>query len=74
MIRAFKALAQAGAPDALALATGISEALITTAGGLFAAIPAVIAYNQYVQRIKEFGSMMDDFGLEFLNLTERYFK
>jgi hypothetical protein len=32
-----------------------------------------MAYNQFVQRIKEFGSMMDDFGLEFLNLTERFF-
>ena len=52
---------------------GISEALITTAAGLFAAIPAVIAYNQFVQRLKEFGALMDDFGLEFLNMTERYF-
>jgi len=40
---------------------------------LFAAIPAVIAYNQFLQRLKEFGSLMDDFGLEFLNMTERHF-
>src|SRR5690606_40434865 len=45
MIRAFKALAQAGAPDALALATGISEALINTAGGLFVAILGIVFYN-----------------------------
>jgi biopolymer transport protein TolQ len=40
---------------------------------LFAAIPAVIAYNIFLQRIKEFGTQMDDFSLEFLNMTERYF-
>jgi biopolymer transport protein TolQ len=55
------------------VAPGISEALITTAAGLFAAIPAVMAYNQFLQRVKEFGSLMDDFALEFLNMTERYF-
>jgi hypothetical protein len=36
-------------------------------------VPAVIAYNQFVAQIKEFGSMMDDFGLEFLNIVERHF-
>ena len=74
IIDAFHGMGTAGTASLRSVAPGISEALITTAGGLFAAIPAVIAYNQYVQRIKEFGSMMDDFGLEFLNLTERYFK
>jgi biopolymer transport protein TolQ len=55
------------------VAPGISEALVTTAAGLFAAIPAVVAYNQFVQRLKEFGALMDDFALEFLNMTERHF-
>jgi biopolymer transport protein TolQ len=53
------------------VAPGISEALITTAAGLATAIPAVIAYNQFQQTIKEFGARMDDFSLEFLNIVER---
>ncbi len=70
---AFHGLGMAGAASLRSVAPGISEALITTAAGLFAAIPALIAYNQFLQRLKEFGSMLDDFTLEFLNLTERYF-
>lgn len=70
---AFHGLGTAGAASLRSVAPGISEALITTAAGLFAAIPALIAYNQFVQRLKEFGSMLDDFALEFLNMTERYF-
>jgi biopolymer transport protein TolQ len=70
---AFHGLGTAGTASLRSVAPGISEALITTAAGLFAAIPAVIAYNQFVQRLKEFGALMDDFGLEFLNMTERYF-
>ena len=54
-----------------AVAPGVSEALITTAAGLFAAIPAVIAYNQFTQAMREFGARMDDFSLEFLNTVER---
>lgn len=70
---AFHGLGIAGGATLRSVAPGISEALITTAAGLFAAIPALIAYNQYVQRLKEFGSMLDGFALEFLNMTERYF-
>jgi biopolymer transport protein TolQ len=73
IIDAFNGLGTAGGASLQSVAPGIAEALITTAGGLFAAIPAVIAYNQYLQRIKEFGGMMDEFALEFLNMTERYF-
>jgi biopolymer transport protein ExbB len=54
MIRAFKAMAYTGAPDALQLATGISEALINTAGGLFAAIAGIVAYNYFVSRVDGF--------------------
>ena len=73
IIDAFQGLGSAGTASLRSVAPGISEALIATAAGLFAAIPAVVAYNQFVQRIKEFGALMDDFSLEFLNMTERYF-
>ncbi len=70
---AFHGLGIAGTASFRSVAPGISEALITTAAGLFAAIPAVVAYNHFVQRVKEFGALMDDFALEFLNMTERHF-
>jgi biopolymer transport protein TolQ len=73
IIDAFQGLGAAGTASLRSVAPGISEALVTTAAGLFAAIPAVIAYNAFLQRIKTFGAMMDDFALEFLNMTERYF-
>ena len=55
------------------VAPGIAEALITTAVGLFTAIPAVIAYNLFLQRIKGQITDMEDFSLEFLNITERLY-
>jgi len=73
IIDAFQGLGTSGAASIRSVAPGISEALITTAAGLFTAIPAVIAYNHFVQRIKEFGALMDDFASEFLNMTERNF-
>jgi biopolymer transport protein TolQ len=73
IIDAFNGLGMASTASLQSVAPGIAEALVTTAGGLFAAIPAVIAYNHYLQRIKEFGSRLDEFALEFLNMTERYF-
>ena len=73
IIDAFHGLATAGTASLHSVAPGIAEALITTAAGLFTAIPAVIAYNIFLQRIKVFGAQMDDFALEFLNMTERYF-
>src|SRR5207248_647683 len=71
IIDAFHGLGTAGAATLRAVAPGISEALITTAAGLATAIPAVIAYNQYMQQIREFGARMDDFGLELLNNIDR---
>src|ERR1017187_652051 len=71
IIDAFHGLGTAGAATLRAVAPGVSEALITTAAGLFAAIPAVIAYNMFTQHIREFGSRMDDFGLELINEVER---
>lgn len=74
IIDAFQQLSTAGAASLRAVAPGISEALITTALGLAAAIPAAIFYNIFGSAIKEFGSRMEDFILEFLNLMERSFE
>ena len=71
IIDAFHGLGTAGAATLRAVAPGISEALITTAAGLFAAIPAVIAYNMFTHSLREFSARMDDFALEFLNAVER---
>jgi len=70
IIDAFHGLGTAGAATLRAVAPGISEALITTAAGLAAAIPAVIAYNLIVSSIREFASRGDDFTLEMLNAVE----
>jgi biopolymer transport protein TolQ len=53
------------------VAPGIAEALIATAVGLFAAVPAVIAYNYFLGRIKDVIADMEDFSLEFLSIAER---
>lgn len=71
IIDAFQGLGNAGAATLRAVAPGISEALITTAAGLFAAIPAVIAYNIFTHSMKEFGARMDDFSMEMMNVIER---
>ena len=62
MIKAFSALAQAGAPDALALATGISEALINTAFGITGSTIALIMYNFFSTKIDSFTFKMDEAG------------
>jgi biopolymer transport protein TolQ len=71
IIDAFHGLGTAGAATLRAVAPGISEALITTAAGLAAAIPAVIAYNLIGASIREFAARSDDFALEMLNAVER---
>ena len=71
IIDAFHGLGTAGAATLRAVAPGISEALVTTAAGLAAAIPAVIAYNHFTHSIREFAARMGDFALEFLNAVER---
>jgi biopolymer transport protein TolQ len=71
IIDAFHGLGTAGAATLRAVAPGISEALITTAAGLAAAIPAVIAYNLIIASVREMASRNDDFTLEMLNLVER---
>ena len=71
IIDAFHGLGTAGAATLRAVAPGISEALITTAAGLAAAIPAVIAYNLIGSSIREFAARGDDFAMEMLNAVER---
>ena len=73
IINAFQGLGQGSTTTIQAVAPGISEALVATAAGLFAAIPAVIGYNHFVNRLRHFGAEMDDFSTEFLNLIERSF-
>src|SRR6185312_2558414 len=71
IIDAFHGLGTAGAATLRAVAPGISEALITTAAGLAAAIPAVIAYNLIGGSIRELAARGDDFAMEVLNAVER---
>lgn len=52
------------------MAPGVSEALVTTAAGLFAAIPALIAYNQFVHQVKELAIATDECALEFASRAE----
>lgn len=74
IISAFGALGAAGSASLRAVAPGISEALVATAAGLAAAIPAAVFYNYFGHTIREFGARMEDFSLEFLNLAERTFE
>lgn len=69
----FASIGSTGSTSITAVAPGISEALINTAAGLFAAIPALLFYNAFVQRLRSARGEMEDFTLEFLNLTERNF-
>jgi biopolymer transport protein ExbB len=62
MIKAFAALATAGAPDALALATGISEALINTAFGIFGSLMAIVMYNILSAQVDGYTFKMDEAG------------
>jgi len=73
IMNAFWDIALRGSAGLAVVAPGIAEALINTAAGLGAAIPAVIAYNYLVTRIKRIAAGMDDFSLEFISITERSF-
>ena len=70
---AFRGLSVTHSSSIQAVAPGIAEALIATAVGLAAAIPALIAYNHFVQQIKVVAVEMDNFSHEFLNIAERHF-
>jgi biopolymer transport protein TolQ len=68
---AFHSIGMTGSANLGAVAPGIAEALITTAAGLAAAIPGVIAYNYFLNRIKQASTRMDLFSLEFTGVAER---
>jgi biopolymer transport protein TolQ len=73
IIQAFMDLSSKGSTSLKAVGPGIALALVATAVGLAAAIPAAIFYNLFGHRIREMGARMDDFALEFLNMSERTF-
>jgi biopolymer transport protein TolQ len=73
IMNAFEQIGVTGSTNLQAVGTPIAEALIATAMGLAAAIPAVLFYNYLTQRVKLFASEMDDFSMEFLNIAERNF-
>ncbi len=70
IVQAFHGLGEAGVATLRAVAPGIAAALITTAAGLFVAVPALVAYNQFAARVKVFASAVDDFCRELLNSLE----
>jgi biopolymer transport protein TolQ len=72
-MEAFMGLARVKTTSIQAVAPGISEALIATAIGLAAAIPAAIAYNYFNQQVRVLGRSMDMFSAEFLNIARRHF-
>jgi biopolymer transport protein TolQ len=73
IIAAFENIGQTGSTNLAIVAPGIAEALVATAAGLIAAIPAVYFYNALSNRVKLFAAEMDDFAMEFLNIAERNF-
>ncbi|HVO12004.1 MAG TPA: MotA/TolQ/ExbB proton channel family protein [Vicinamibacteria bacterium] len=73
IMTSFQDIGRSGSANITVVAPGISEALITTAMGLVAAIPAAVFFNFFSSRTRVLSAMMDDFALEFLNIVERNF-
>ena len=73
IMTAFQHIGQSGSASLAVVAPGIAEALIATAIGLVAAIPAVMGYNHFQHKIKELIAEMDSFSTEFLNIVQRNF-
>ena len=69
----FERIGVTGSTNLATVGPGIADALVATAAGLFAAIPAVMFYNHFTTKVKGFASDLDDFALEFLNIAERNF-
>ena len=69
----FQRIGLTGATNLATVGPGIADALIATAAGLAAAIPAVMAYNHFTTKVKGYASDLDDFSMEFLNIAERNF-
>jgi biopolymer transport protein TolQ len=73
IMTAFGDIGRMGSANLAVVAPGIAEALITTAAGLAAAIPAAVFYNLYNSSIRQLTALIDDFSMEFLNIVERNF-
>lgn len=73
IMNAFRKIGLSGSASLAVVAPGISEALIATAVGLFAAIPAVVAYNHLVHRVRVLDTGMESFASDFLNIAARHF-
>lgn len=73
IMMAFQGIGQTGSTNLGVVAPGIADALVATAAGLVAAVPAVVAYNHLSNRVRLFAADMDDFAMEFLNIAERNF-
>ena len=70
-MNSFAGIGQSGSASLAVVAPGISEALIATAAGLAVAIPAVIAFNHFMQKIKVIESDLISFSADLLNIIER---
>ncbi|NBD11573.1 MULTISPECIES: MotA/TolQ/ExbB proton channel family protein [Corallococcus] len=73
ILGAFNNIAEQGNATLATVAAPVGNALFATAAGLFAAIPAVVAYNSFVSRIKVFDTEMSNFSADFLNIIKRHF-
>ena len=73
IMNAFGEIGRQGSANLAVVAPGISEALITTAAGLFAAIPAALFFNFFSDRLRAISGTMDDFAMEFISMVERNF-
>ena len=69
---AFRSIGARGSASLAVVAPGISEALVATAAGLAAAIPAVMAYNHFVRKVRVLANEMENFSSEFLSISEKY--
>ncbi len=73
IMSSFQGIGAKGTANIAAVAPGVAEALIATAAGLFAAIPAVIAYNYFIYRVKIKATDLDNFSLDMLSLIDRIY-
>lgn len=73
ILNAFNVISEKGDATLATVAAPVGNALFATAAGLFAAIPAVVAYNAFVSRIKVFDTEMANFSADFLNIIKRHF-
>jgi len=72
IMNAFQGIGAAGTASLVAYAPGIAEALVTTAAGLAAAIPAVVAFNHFNRRVRVLSTQMEEFATDFVHLIEQY--